>query len=116
MKQFSATIIDTIPLCADFFELEFAWEGAVAPQPGQFFTVRVSLDTSPLLRRPFAFSSFDEKRGTAAMIFQKRGRGTGLLAACRKGEKLDVIGPLGKPFPLPAEGRHALLVAGGIGL
>jgi dihydroorotate dehydrogenase electron transfer subunit len=29
---------------------------------------------------------------------------------------MDIIGPLGKPFPFPHAGQNALLVAGGIGL
>ncbi len=30
--------------------------------------------------------------------------------------KLDIIAPLGKPFPLPGEGENPVLIAGGIGL
>ena len=117
MKQFSATILDCAPVCADFFELEFTWDKAAPlPQPGQFFTIGISENSAALLRRPFAFSAFDEKRMSCAMIFQKRGRGTGILAARQKGEALDLIGPLGKPFPLPPRGGQAVLVAGGIGL
>jgi dihydroorotate dehydrogenase electron transfer subunit len=117
MKQFTGTILRNQTLTAGCYELEFTWEKtAGSPLPGQFFTVRVSEDTVPLLRRPMAFSAFDEKKGTASMIFQKRGRGTALLSAQQKGHGLDIIGPLGKPFPMPAKGCKALLVAGGIGL
>jgi len=117
MKQFIGTILRNQTLSAGCYELEFTWDKtAGSPLPGQFFTVRISEDTVPLLRRPMAFSAFDEKKGTASMIFQKRGRGTALLAAKQKGDNLDIIGPLGTPFPMPAKGCTALLVAGGIGL
>jgi dihydroorotate dehydrogenase electron transfer subunit len=117
MKQFSAKILGSHPLSSGYFECEFTWDKDLpSPQPGQFFTVRASDGTVPLLRRPFAFSAFDGKKQTASMIFQKRGRGTEILAAQQTGNTLDIIGPLGKPFPMPAEDLSALLVAGGIGL
>jgi dihydroorotate dehydrogenase electron transfer subunit len=117
MKQFTGTIISNEPLCADLFEMKFLWNaGADLPEPGRFFTVRTSDSSVPLLRRPFAFSAFDKKKLSASMIYQKRGPGTGLLTAKGKNDRLDIIGPLGKPFPLPQKGQKALLVAGGIGL
>jgi dihydroorotate dehydrogenase electron transfer subunit len=115
MKQFRGIVTGNAPIGSDFFELTFTWDhSAGIPVPGQFFTLRISDDTVPLLRRPFAVSAFDRTRG-AAMIFQKRGRGTAVLAAKSAGEPLDILGPLGRPFPLPDRGK-ALLVAGGIGI
>jgi dihydroorotate dehydrogenase electron transfer subunit len=117
MKQFTGKILSNKALAADYFKVEFTWDtSAGAALPGQFMTLRVSDDTVPLLRRPFAFSGYDAKKRTASMIFQKRGRGTELLASRKKGECVDIIGPLGKPFPLPGRKQKALLVAGGTGL
>lgn len=117
MKQFKAAILGNHPLSTGYFECEFTWDKAApSPEPGQFFTIRVSDGTVPLLRRPFAFSAFDGNKGTASMIFQKRGSATCLLSAKMKGHGLDVMGPLGQPFPMPDSGEKALLVAGGIGL
>lgn len=117
MKQFNGTIVSNAPLCDGYYEMEFSWDSATGhPEPGQFFTVRTSDSSVPLLRRPFAFSAFDKKRTTASMIYQKRGSGTGLLAAKGTNDTIDLIGPLGKPFPLPQKNQEALLVAGGIGL
>jgi dihydroorotate dehydrogenase electron transfer subunit len=117
MKHFTATILSNRPICSDFYEMSFAWDAsAPAPLPGRFFTVRISQDSVPLLRRPFAFSAFDATAGSAAMIYQKRGRGTEILTGRKTSDSLDVLGPLGKPFPLPGPGKKALLVGGGIGL
>jgi dihydroorotate dehydrogenase electron transfer subunit len=117
MKQFVTTILSNRSICSDFFEMTFSWDDTVsAPLPGQFFTVRISRDTVPLLRRPFAFSAFDAAAATASMIYQKRGRGTEMLTGKKKGDFLDVLGPLGKAFSTPDRGKKALLVAGGIGL
>ncbi|MCU0608702.1 MAG: dihydroorotate dehydrogenase electron transfer subunit [Chitinispirillaceae bacterium] len=116
MKQFIATIADNQPVSSDFYEMTFTWDAsAPEPAPGQFFTVRISPDVVPLLRRPFAFSGFDKKERLASMLYQRRGRGTEILCAKCSGEELDVIGPLGNTFP-DVQGKRVILVAGGIGL
>jgi|WetSurMetagenome_2_1015567.scaffolds.fasta_scaffold00172_41 dihydroorotate dehydrogenase electron transfer subunit len=119
MKQFIAAIVSHKPVSDSFFELMFAWDAAAgAPMPGQFCTIRVSPYSAPLLRRPFAFSAYDERRGTVAVLYKKRGPATELLAEKSSGASLDVIGPLGNDF-LTASGGvlgSALCVAGGTGL
>lgn len=115
MKQFSATIIKNNKLCKDFFQLDFSWESE-KPEAGQFLTIRICDCTVPLLRRPFAFSAFNNQSSIASIIFQRRGIGTELLAAKTPGEKIDVIGPLGNAFPLPEKIQKPILIAGGIGL
>jgi dihydroorotate dehydrogenase electron transfer subunit len=117
MKLSTPRILSNRPLCSDFYEMAFSWEPSLAaPLPGQFFTLRISEDSVPLLRRPFAFSAFDAAAGSASMIYQNRGRGTELLTGKRAHDTLNLLGPLGKGFPLPGSDRHPLLVAGGIGL
>ena len=44
------------------------------------------------------------------------GKGTGLLAARKPGETLDVLGPLGSSFVLPPSARKVFIVAGGMGV
>lgn len=117
MKQFSSTIIKNVRICNDFFLLEFSWDpDATKPKPGQFLTIRITDNNFPLLRRPFAISSFDERLNTASIIYQRRGKGTDLLAAKVAQEQIDLIGPLGNSFPMPNQHQKAVLVAGGIGL
>jgi dihydroorotate dehydrogenase electron transfer subunit len=48
-------------------------------------------------------------------IFAVHGKGTAWLAGRRPQEKLDLVGPLGKPFRLPAERVNATLIGGGYG-
>ncbi len=115
MKQFHGIVTGNTPISSDFLEMTFTWDNSAGmPVPGHFFTLRISGDSVPLLRRPFALSAFDATNG-AAVMYQRRGRGTALLATKGEGDPLDVLGPLGRPFPLP-EGRKALLIAGGIGI
>jgi len=44
------------------------------------------------------------------------GRGTRLLELSEPGARLQVLGPLGRPFPAPSPDRQDILVAGGVGL
>ena len=117
MKQFQAKIVYNKQIGEDFFEASLGWDAAaVVPAPGQLLTLRVSPDSVPLLRRPFAFAGFDGQARTVQIIYQKRGRGTEILSAKKPGEKIDVIGPLGNPFPINDGQGKSIAAAGGIGL
>jgi dihydroorotate dehydrogenase electron transfer subunit len=117
MKQFLAAVIANRQIAADFYEMEMSWDPHQGiPQPGQFLTIRVSPQTSPLLRRPFAFSGFDLRRQSASIIYQKRGSATEILAGKTPGQRIDCIGPLGKGFEPNPVPRHSLCVAGGMGV
>jgi len=88
---------------------------AVAAQPGQFITVRCGDFT---LRRPFSVHQVSSQE--IAFLFKVAGKGTLWLSQRQRGERIDVLGPLGKGFSIPPtksrQSKHLLLVAGGIGI
>ncbi len=53
--------------------------------------------------------------GTVEIVVEIRGTGTAWLAGLRTGDKVDLLGPLGKPFALPREPVSCLLVGDGYG-
>jgi dihydroorotate dehydrogenase electron transfer subunit len=117
MKQFSAKILCNKAVADNFFELTLLPDEPVSqPLPGQFLTLRVTTSTTPLLRRPFAYSGFDDASSAFSIIYQKRGNATDILAGKQTDELIDCIGPLGNSFPLPENSQNAILVAGGIGI
>jgi len=116
MQQFDATIKSNKKIADSFFQMDLSWESSVIPSPGNFLTLRVSEDTTPLLRRPFAFSGFDKSASTCSLIYQKRGRGTEILVGKQTGDSINLIGPLGKTFPFPKSNSQVILAAGGIGI
>jgi dihydroorotate dehydrogenase electron transfer subunit len=70
-----------------------------------------------LLRRPF--SIHDVKGDDILILFRVRGKGTLLLSKYKKGDSLNILGPLGKGFVFnkrSSVGRTDILVAGGIGV
>ena len=88
---------------------------AVQAVPGQFLHVRVANATyHPLLRRPLSISDVDAEAGTVSTIYRIVGQGTACLAALTENDIVDCIGPLGSGFTL--QGKHPLLVGGGMGL
>ena len=88
-------------------------------RPGHFLAVQVGgAESSMLLRRAFAIYDVKERGvygGTVEFIFSVHGKGTAWLSRRRAQDKIDVVGPLGKPFRLPAEPVNATLVGGGYG-
>jgi dihydroorotate dehydrogenase electron transfer subunit len=88
-------------------------------RPGHFLAVQVGgPQSSMLLRRAFAISKVKERGvygGTVEFVFAVHGKGTAWLSQRRPQDKLDIVGPLGKPFRLPAEPVTATLVGGGYG-
>jgi dihydroorotate dehydrogenase electron transfer subunit len=81
-------------------------------RPGHFVSVAVGgASTSMVTRR--AFSVHDVKAdygGTVELVFTTGGRGTSWLAERRARDTLDLVGPLGRPFPLPRDPVHCVLV------
>jgi dihydroorotate dehydrogenase electron transfer subunit len=94
---------------------------AAAAQPGQFITVRCGDFT---LRRPFSVHQVgnnnviasEAKQSQVALLFKIAGKGTLWLSQRQRGEKVDILGPLGKGFSIEPGSKHLLLVAGGIGI
>jgi dihydroorotate dehydrogenase electron transfer subunit len=84
-------------------------------QPGQFITVRCGDFT---LRRPLSVHQVSSRE--VALLFKVAGQGTLWLSQRQTGEKIDILGPLGKGFSIPptksGQSKHLLLVAGGIGI
>lgn len=124
-REVKAKVLLHRRLGGDCFRLRLLCpEIARLARPGQFAMVRVREGADPFLRRPFSFSQIfppqEKKRnpldeGGVEICYQVVGRGTSVLAGVREGERLDVLGPLGRGF-WTEEGRsRAVLVGGGIG-
>jgi dihydroorotate dehydrogenase electron transfer subunit len=88
-------------------------------KPGQFVAIAVGgPDTSMLLRRSFALYGVQpgaEFAGTIQFVVAAKGGGTEWLLRRQIGDTLDLVGPLGVPFPLPRASVPAVLVGGGYG-
>ncbi|HUG30628.1 MAG TPA: dihydroorotate dehydrogenase electron transfer subunit [Candidatus Limnocylindria bacterium] len=83
---------------------------------GQFVHVRTGDYSGLVLRRPFSFNTIDHATGTLTIHFRTIGRGTEWFTRLRPGDRVDMLGPLGRPFEVDSRTQHVLLVAGGLGI
>lgn len=81
-------------------------------RPGHFVSVAVGGSRTSMITRR-VLSVHDVKPdygGTVELVFTVRGPGTEWLAGRRARDTLDLIGPLGRPFPVPRDPVSVLLV------
>jgi ferredoxin--NADP+ reductase len=83
-------------------------------RPGQF--IMLSLDAEFGERLPLTITDADPAAGWIALLFQRVGQGTNMLAELRVGDAIPVlVGPLGQPTHLEKVGT-VVCVGGGIGI
>lgn len=86
---------------------------AKSARAGQFVHVKIH-DASKILRRPISISGADSQSGLVEIIYRVVGGGTENMSKMKRGEIIDSIGPLGKPFELPTD--NSVAVGGGVGI
>ncbi|MBQ9726961.1 MAG: dihydroorotate dehydrogenase electron transfer subunit [Kiritimatiellae bacterium] len=91
-------------------------EIAAAAAPGRFVHLRVPALEASALRRPFSICDADPATGSLSILYKEVGRGTAAMAALAPGDRVDLMGPLGRGFPLPPPDADVLLVGGGYGV
>lgn len=83
--------------------------------PGQFVHIRVSGDTSNVLRRPISISDINPEKSQFTIIYRADGEGTKKLTEFESGDSVDILSPLGNGYPVEKSG-HVLIIGGGIGV
>lgn len=119
-KVIKAEIISNNKIAPDHFVLEVksSYLGAYT-LPGQFVNIRVNENgTDPLLRIPLGVHIIRKK--SIKLLYKVIGPGTEILRNRKKGETIDVLGPLGTEFDItPLLGKKdpiAIMVSGGHGI
>ena len=117
----AARVIANRPLSSEYNILALAAPAiAAAAAPGQFVMLKPGSGTDPLLRRPFSiFEILRDANGAATglTILSKRiGPSTSLIYGARDADRVDCLGPLGRPFTLVDSPAEAWMIAGGVGL
>jgi dihydroorotate dehydrogenase electron transfer subunit len=91
----------------------------VGTRPGQYVAIAVGgPDSSTLLRRTAWISAADDRvlpGGVLDVVASGAGSGGRWLSQLQRGDVVDAIGPLGRPFSLPREPVNCLLVGAGSG-
>ncbi len=92
-------------------------------KPGEFIHIKID-SAGILLRRPFSVHRIEND--DIYILFKVRGRGTKKFSEYKKGDKINIIGPLGKSFDYmetkkskkfsDKENGMPVLIGGGIGV
>jgi dihydroorotate dehydrogenase electron transfer subunit len=94
---------------------------APRPDPGQFYMLTAAerwgggTDERPFLPRAFSVMRAHEDQ-TLDFLLEDVGPGTNRLGELAAGDQLLLLGPLGKGFARPRDGRRPILVGGGVGI
>ena len=108
-------VVSNEKLCPRFYRLCFDAPAIVRKiQPGQFVHIRARDGLEPFFRRPF---SVYRAKKHVEIFYEVVGPGTKILSLKKKGDPLDVLGPVGRPFDMPPSGtKQVVMIAGGIGV
>ena len=86
--------------------------------PGQFVQIRIDGSPATFLRRPISVNYIDKNKNELWLLVQVIGDGTRKLSELKKGNRLNLIYPLGNSFSLPKKSDITgkfLLIGGGVG-
>lgn len=91
----------------------------VRARPGQFVMVHLMESHTSLLRRPFSIHRriIDQQQIKGIeLLYKVVGNCTEKLSCLEKGDRLDLLGPLGSGFRISTDYSRIYLVSGGIGV
>jgi dihydroorotate dehydrogenase electron transfer subunit len=139
-----ANVARCVPVCREHVLIEIALSDFPPSVPGQFLQLRcrppdagdgepaewpsggfpslADADThsrQAYLRRPFSIAdrwTSADRQDHLCVISRTVGVGTGWLEHLRAGDTLNVTGPLGRGFRIPADAGPLILIGGGVGI
>lgn len=114
-KILDFTVIENQKLNNSMFLLTLHSNELPPIYPGQFVNIKVEGSPATFLRRPISVHDVDTERKWLYLLIKMAGAGTRKLAELQKGEKLNIILPLGNSFSIPNSG-DCLLIGGGVGI
>ncbi|NLJ87429.1 MAG: dihydroorotate dehydrogenase electron transfer subunit [Epulopiscium sp.] len=81
---------------------------------GQFVNLYCKAE-SRLLPRPISICEIDKEKGRIVLVYGVVGKGTEEFGNIKRGESIEVLGPLGNGFMIDETKRKNIIVGGGLG-
>ncbi len=126
MKNFKTIILSNHEISSGYFRMRILAPGfGQSARPGQFIMLQVQTTQPPLLRRPFgifrtgflpADCDGQSPKEYLEILYKVVGGGTTIMSGLHEGDRVEVLGPLGRGFDMGTPGTEKILVGGGIGL
>ncbi|WP_416175634.1 hypothetical protein [Clostridium sp.] len=97
-----------------YFIMGFKCREMINAKPGQFLSISIDgVEKSMPIRRPFTI--YKIVGDVVEIIYKLVGRGTKLFSTLKKGDKINVLGPLGNTFKT-IENSNSVIIGRGCGL
>lgn len=126
MKNLQTIVLSNQEISPGYFRMRILAPGYRGKaQPGQFVMFRVRRSLPPLLRRPFGIFQIGSlpadcegmpEKEFIELIYKVVGSGTEVMRELNNGDRIELLGPLGRGFEIDDEAGDKILVGGGIGL
>jgi dihydroorotate dehydrogenase electron transfer subunit len=120
----TAAVLSNELVCAEHLRLRVLLREFPHALAGQFVQLSPSAEgaayanAAPFLPRAFSIGGLRRRADGVELdvIYRVVGLATGWMQALRGGDRINVMGPLGRPFRISQEKSDAVLVIGGVGL
>jgi dihydroorotate dehydrogenase electron transfer subunit len=126
MKNYKTMILSNQEISPGYYRMRILAPGfGTAARPGQFVMFRVQMSLPPLLRRPFGIFRIGflppdcddlPPKEYIEILYKVVGRGTDIMKGLHEGDRVELLGPLGRGFDLGDPAEEKIMVGGGIGL
>jgi len=119
-NQEIAEVIWNRPESRSYFRIGLACSSVYKnARPGQFITLHLPGNLTPLLRRPFSIHRLIKKNERVTgieILYKVVGGFTEKLTRAAAGDPIDLLGPMGNGFTVSKNFQKIALVGGGIGI
>lgn len=114
MKKVTAEIIKQEFLIDDIYSMWIKCPSVAADAHSGQFVSLYTKDSARLLPRPISICEIDKKGGSIRLVYRTVGAGTKEFSTMRKGDTIEIVGPIGNGYNL--ECSKPVLMGGGIGI
>ncbi|HAE43774.1 MAG TPA: dihydroorotate dehydrogenase electron transfer subunit [Clostridiales bacterium] len=111
MKTEITKILGNNLICDNIFEIVVAID--IRPLPGQFYMIK-GLNGDYLLPRPISVHDYED--GVLKLLYRVSGHGTNQISRLKKGDNIQIFGPLGNGFDVKLLKGKIAVIGGGIGI
>jgi dihydroorotate dehydrogenase electron transfer subunit len=87
---------------------------AASARPGTF--VHVRCDPALPMRRPYSIMRASPREGWIELLYKIVGAGSRALSQRRSRERVNIMGPIGRPFETRRSRPRTVLIGGGVGI
>ena len=119
-QQETAKVIWNKPESRSYYRIGLACSSVYEnARPGQFVTLHLPGNLTPLLRRPFSIHRLIKENGHIVgmeILYKVVGGFTEKLTRATAGDPVNLLGPIGKGFTVSKNFKKVALVGGGIGI